>query len=224
LNAVFGDSLTESLGRCLASMAGGHLPPLMALADDPNADPYARSAALDAMKACVIEGDVSPDAMRAYVRDLAERVAAESRAGGDESNLLDFVVGQAAELCVSDMLPAIRAWFDEGLLDPSLANMQDIEETASQPLELRLQELREGGKGYVRDPETEMAWWYCFQDRPSRAGAGVPVVDPSPRERATGISLPPPVQTHVRESPKLGRNDPCHCGSGKKFKKCHGAT
>jgi SEC-C motif domain protein len=22
--------------------------------------------------------------------------------------------------------------------------------------------------------------------------------------------------------PKLGRNDPCHCGSGKKFKKCHG--
>ncbi|MEO1063896.1 MAG: SEC-C metal-binding domain-containing protein [Actinomycetota bacterium] len=21
---------------------------------------------------------------------------------------------------------------------------------------------------------------------------------------------------------KLGRNDPCHCGSGKKFKNCHG--
>ncbi len=26
-----------------------------------------------------------------------------------------------------------------------------------------------------------------------------------------------------RLEPKLGRNDPCHCGSGKKFKKCHGA-
>ncbi len=26
-----------------------------------------------------------------------------------------------------------------------------------------------------------------------------------------------------RSEPKLGRNDPCHCGSGKKFKKCHGA-
>lgn len=25
-----------------------------------------------------------------------------------------------------------------------------------------------------------------------------------------------------RETPKLGRNDPCSCGSGKKFKKCHG--
>ena len=26
-----------------------------------------------------------------------------------------------------------------------------------------------------------------------------------------------------RLEPKIGRNDLCHCGSGKKFKKCHGA-
>jgi SEC-C motif-containing protein len=25
-----------------------------------------------------------------------------------------------------------------------------------------------------------------------------------------------------RDSPKIGRNDPCHCGSGQKYKKCHG--
>ena len=29
-------------------------------------------------------------------------------------------------------------------------------------------------------------------------------------------------ETVVREGPKVGRNDPCPCGSGKKFKKCHG--
>jgi uncharacterized protein YchJ len=29
-------------------------------------------------------------------------------------------------------------------------------------------------------------------------------------------------QPFRRETPKLGRNDPCFCGSGKKFKKCHG--
>ncbi len=34
-----------------------------------------------------------------------------------------------------------------------------------------------------------------------------------------------PVQAPVRrDTPKLGRNDPCSCGSGKKFKKCHGLT
>ena len=27
-----------------------------------------------------------------------------------------------------------------------------------------------------------------------------------------------------REGPKLGRNDPCFCGSGRKYKKCHGAA
>ncbi len=32
-----------------------------------------------------------------------------------------------------------------------------------------------------------------------------------------------PSVTIRRETPKVGRNDPCHCGSGKKFKNCHGA-
>ena len=30
-------------------------------------------------------------------------------------------------------------------------------------------------------------------------------------------------RTVVSDSPKIGRNDPCPCGSGRKFKKCHGA-
>lgn len=42
-----------------------------------------------------------------------------------------------------------------------------------------------------------------------------------------GEPLPTPVradepQTFVRDGAKVGRNDPCPCGSGKKFKHCHG--
>lgn len=33
---------------------------------------------------------------------------------------------------------------------------------------------------------------------------------------------PDPQGTFVREQPKVGRNEPCPCGSGKKFKQCHG--
>jgi preprotein translocase subunit SecA len=33
-----------------------------------------------------------------------------------------------------------------------------------------------------------------------------------------------PIKTVRREEPKIGRNDPCWCGSGKKYKKCHGAA
>lgn len=32
------------------------------------------------------------------------------------------------------------------------------------------------------------------------------------------------VEAVRRDAPKLGRNDPCHCGSGRKFKVCHGAS
>jgi preprotein translocase subunit SecA len=35
--------------------------------------------------------------------------------------------------------------------------------------------------------------------------------------------LPAVQQRVVSDAEKLGRNDPCWCGSGKKFKKCHGA-
>jgi len=33
---------------------------------------------------------------------------------------------------------------------------------------------------------------------------------------------PQKVKQIVREAPRVGRNDPCPCGSGKKFKNCHG--
>ena len=31
------------------------------------------------------------------------------------------------------------------------------------------------------------------------------------------------IKTVKRDEPKVGRNDPCPCGSGKKYKKCHGS-
>ncbi len=37
-----------------------------------------------------------------------------------------------------------------------------------------------------------------------------------------GFGATAKVQTIVRQEPKVGRNDPCPCGSGKKYKHCHG--
>ena len=44
----------------------------------------------------------------------------------------------------------------------------------------------------------------------------------APAAPAEEIKLP--AVTIRRETPKVGRNDPCPCGSGKKFKNCHGAS
>lgn len=41
--------------------------------------------------------------------------------------------------------------------------------------------------------------------------------------RAAGLALGPRVAQVRHDAPEPGRNDPCPCGSGRKFKKCHGA-
>ena len=48
-------------------------------------------------------------------------------------------------------------------------------------------------------------------------------------ERIEGIwyfsdGVPVTPKQFIRQQPKVGRNDPCPCGSGKKFKHCHGAV
>jgi preprotein translocase subunit SecA len=45
----------------------------------------------------------------------------------------------------------------------------------------------------------------------------------APRPQS-GATEPSTVKTIVRDQPKVGRNDPCPCGSGKKYKHCHGAN
>ncbi|MEZ5065240.1 MAG: preprotein translocase subunit SecA [bacterium] len=83
------------------------------------------------------------------------------------------------------------------------------------------------------------------EQRAALVGAGAPsaALPPPPRtvaHRGAGATLPPPpgmpaapmpaarpaaprgVSSGAGSTPEVGRNDPCPCGSGKKYKKCHG--
>jgi preprotein translocase subunit SecA len=55
-----------------------------------------------------------------------------------------------------------------------------------------------------------------MDDQPSAYGEGY-------EENESAEMLPVVEQRRVDEHEQLGRNDPCWCGSGKKYKKCHGA-
>ncbi len=51
-----------------------------------------------------------------------------------------------------------------------------------------------------------------------------PVAEPTPPpQMVLNRSDEPATQTVQSQGDKTGRNDPCPCGSGQKFKKCHGA-
>jgi len=77
----------------------------------------------------------------------------------------------------------------------------------------------------LNDPGADAATSSVFGAPRSAAATAAP-------PRATATQQQPPrvggddaVQRTVRhEGPKVGRNDPCPCGSGKKYKKCHGAA
>jgi preprotein translocase subunit SecA len=62
-----------------------------------------------------------------------------------------------------------------------------------------------------------------FAASPGGAPRGASAVAERPRPARVGGD-DAEVKTVRRDAPKVGRNDPCWCGSGKKFKKCHGAN
>ena len=58
------------------------------------------------------------------------------------------------------------------------------------------------------------------------AGSGAAAADEARKQAASGPmaqAASPQGGTVVRTVPKVGRNEPCPCGSGKKYKHCHGA-
>jgi preprotein translocase subunit SecA len=67
---------------------------------------------------------------------------------------------------------------------------------------------------------------------PAPAGTDDLFMGPAPRAAAATMPAPPraltsslgPVGSPAGTVPEVGRNDPCPCGSGKKYKKCHGVA
>ena len=74
----------------------------------------------------------------------------------------------------------------------------------------------------VREAEGEIA------EEPRRAPVGLPSRRQANVNYSYGAAAEggrdAKVETVHRSAPKVGRNDPCPCGSGKKYKKCHGAA
>lgn len=99
-------------------------------------------------------------------------------------------------------------WQDDRMTDEELA------------LPLRLVEAGAGESD--DDPEAIIAQFAAsldmrFTDEADALQTAVQTIYDVNMERRKGTTV-------RRETPKVGRNDPCPCGSGKKFKQCHGKT
>jgi preprotein translocase subunit SecA len=74
----------------------------------------------------------------------------------------------------------------------------------------------------LNDPATESALVGARAHATQQASPFAPARSQQQPARVGGDDATP--KTVRRDEPKVGRNDPCPCGSGKKYKKCHGAA
>ncbi|MDP2825537.1 MAG: DUF1186 domain-containing protein [Sulfuritalea sp.] len=211
---LFGDDVGEGLGRILASVCDGDLAPLRTLAEDRDAGLWCRYAALHAQVVRVVEGQAGRDEVFAYIEGLCERGADWLRRAGaeiddDAAEFLSWAADVTCELGPAPLLEKIRGWIGEGLIEPTITGFDWFEQEAAKPVAQCLAEAAEHeGNRYVGDALGEIGSWYCY-------------VEPAVRE-ASRKPPPPAAAPVVRNTAKVDRNDPCPCGSGKKFKKCCG--
>lgn len=105
----------------------------------------------------------------------------------------------------------------------------DKNETIEQRIEREIDALPAMFKGKLKDPEVKKRF-IDIAKRMEQDGVDFKSIrqmkkwmkehEAELREQGADI---PKVETVVHEGPRIGRNDPCPCGSGKKYKKCCGA-
>ena len=187
------------------------LVPLQALADDPEAGWYARSDAADALIAWVQANE--PEALE----------QALDRAAGVAFNKSEHL--HMRSVLAGTLLRFARARHRRGL-DTLAAQQPDdggwfdrtdvIRAYASGGEPAHWQSDDDPWAFYSTEAIEERQRRWAEADAELEAGGGETV-------EHDALDGAPADEPYVRPEPKVGRNDPCPCGSGKKFKKCCGA-
>jgi hypothetical protein len=216
LEGLHGDVITEGLGSILASVYDGDPRPLKRLIEKPSANQYVRTAALEALIAQVALGRSSREEMLEYMGSLFRTGVAPA-----DSFFWTGLVSAATDLYPDLVMDEIRRAFELDLPDPFFMDLEYVEEVLARGKEAVLAELPGKREYTLIDDTLEATAW--FAERPSYAPVPAPVArvfeKPAPAnayENALIWSSPKPVSV----GPQPGRNDPCPCGSGLKYKKC----
>ena len=214
LESLCGDVITEDLGRILASVCGGDARGIQSLIENEGADEWARVAGLSSLVTLVTTGQKTREEIVDYFAGLFRGGLAR-----EWSHVWDSLVAYAADLYPEELIDDIKQAYNDGLVDEAFVGLEDIRKDLEAGRERALARLAEKPQHHlVEDAAAEMGWWDCFQDHVrDRANAMAQAAV------ATSSASPAPAVSQMRYStPKPGRNDPCPCGSGRKYKKCCG--
>ena len=193
------DWVGEEIPDVLAGIGEPALGPLFTCFDALSGDEPARNAVSDAVG---LIGRRHPKCRGACVEGLTERLLRFDRQG---SGVNAFLTLALVEMKAVESLAVIEAAFAAGRVDPTvLGDVEDIRiefgvqtERITPPPRTRLSELYETHRETLEE------------------------IAPGVGEYADAVDDFAPLEPYFAPE-KVGRNDPCPCGSGKKYKKCCG--
>ena len=205
---LIGDGVTEDLALILTRTYDGDPAPLRMLIEAVDADEYARSAALDALARLTATGRLDRDGTARYLRDLYMTLQPQ-----DESYVWVGWQRAIAHLGLDELISLVEKAFDRSWIDRGELSPRDFHDTlravrqVAEPTDVFDTHTREGRR--LDNAVRHLSGWAAFRRKGNRARRSV-----MPAKVPAGDK---PIHQLNRD---VGRNDPCACGSGEKFKKC----
>jgi|688.fasta_scaffold211929_2 hypothetical protein len=206
---LLGDFITESLTSFFVSTFNGDFDLIKQLIENQHANEWSRLAALKTFLGLFALNRITREAIIDYLKKLFHSPLAQ------EESFMTALVSTASDIYPEELLPEIEQAFEQDRVDYSLIDEDWVKDSLNMGKEKCLQEYIYNDKHFqpvnhdVTENLSELTGFLEY-DEEEDIEDEYPLYD----------SEPTPSDTYVRSQPKIGRNDPCICGSGKKYKKC----
>jgi hypothetical protein len=208
VDAIFGDGITTTAHRVMAALFDGDPEPLFDIILDSNADEYLRASMCKTLAMVALRGEFDRDLAGRFLRDAFMEML-------PQAECYAWVGWQSAiaMLGMSDLRILVKKAFDRGFIDKHVLGFDHFEQYLRQGIKHPGEPLRPNDDEHTLFGDTvdELSGWYCFTEQYHKD-----------QERWRQQAEIDPILSLPYENPfkGVGRNDPCPCGSGKKFKRC----
>ncbi|MBV8224640.1 MAG: DUF1186 domain-containing protein, partial [Verrucomicrobia bacterium] len=202
------DLITENGPVILAALSRADLDALERFAKRKDISGWARGAALKAMVALVLWDKVPRDDVVTRFAWMFRRKPFPREDGITWTQLVDA----AFELNPAELMDEIRPLFRQAIVDPFMPTLEEFEREAKRDPVTSLRQ-HAGRFRPITDTAQSISYWGRWNEPSALRGSNT--------AHASSKSTGTPVPAHSKGS-KVGRNEPCPCGSGKKYKKCCG--
>ncbi|HOJ11142.1 MAG TPA: DUF1186 domain-containing protein [Clostridiales bacterium] len=208
LDEILDDTITEGLASILYSTFDGQLSLLQSTIENPKINIYARCAALNTYAELYSDKALSKETVISYLKKLIY-----DEQYNDGSDLATHIQDVVIEKHLFEMIDDIQYLYDEDRIDIGINGKHDDFIDSIFSYEYSQERVK-----YIDDTIAEMEWWACFeqtQKKHIQREMDVDEISNQMLKKEKGS----PTLVEIKNM-KVGRNNPCPCGSGKKYKHC----